>query len=252
MELDWTAVLNDRATYPDTQTIDLGQGPVTLGALRNAVIPKADFTRQTQHWRGQYEQSVNRQRELEEQLTAVLAQQADPGQQLPPRQESNPQIDYERDPYLAPLYRETRTAAEEARAHKVALARLEQQLTTVTNGLAQLPLVMSLQELQRQNPGMNPQELLAFSQQRRTGQPNLQDDYYLMTRQQRETQIREEATQAALARAKEDFAANPPVPFHPYGPPQTLEIPPAEYETLDAAEQAAMNDPEMHKIFYGT
>ena len=229
MELDWNTVLNDRVTYPDTQTIDLGQGPVTLKSLRDTVIPKADFTRQTQHWRGQYEQSVNRTRELEDQLSAVLAQMNEP-LSAPTRQTNDGTggIDYERDPYLAPIHRTVQSAAEEARQNKEALARVEKQLGVVTNGLAQLPLVMSLQELQRAHPEMNAQQLLQFSQQRRTGQPNLEDDFYLMNRQAREAQIREEATQAALARAKEEFALQPQVPFHPYGPPQTLGVPEPE------------------------
>jgi hypothetical protein len=61
---------------------------------------------------------------------------------------------------------------------------------------------------------------------------------------------REVAEAQALDKARSEVAAlAPAVPYAPYGPPHTLQIPEPGFKTIDESEIAALQDPEILRLW---
>jgi len=69
----WDEILEDRNTYPDDLKVE-NAGGLTLGELRNGVIPKRDMTKLTERHKSERE-SLQSELQRHQQGTAVLQQQ---------------------------------------------------------------------------------------------------------------------------------------------------------------------------------
>ena len=61
---------------------------------------------------------------------------------------------------------------------------------------------------------------------------------------------REAGKAEGLEQAQKDMLMNPAVPYAPYGPPQSIPLPQPQYKTMDEAEAAALQDPEIIGLMY--
>lgn len=258
-DFSWNDVLRNRTQYPDEMVVDLNGQAIALGDLRNVTIPKEDMTRLTQGWSQREAAAQQRIATLEEQLASSLrAQEAYATQQAPSsppsplaQPDGAPILDYDRDPILGPIFRATSQTLERQNRTDQVIEKLEKTLQGLGTQLGQWPVMFALDNIKRNDPyGVDPQQLVQHALTMRQGPPNLNDAYTLLTREQREAQIRQEAEQAAYAKAKQELARGQ-VPYQPFGQPQTLRTPDPTYATLDEAEQAAIMDPEMLAILMG-
>lgn len=261
-DISWNAVLRNRDEYPDSMQVELNGTPIALGDLRNVAVPKEDMTRVTQGWSERERQSQARIDQLQTQLAQALtvANDYESRARSANDYESSSQaiapngavIDYERDPILAPLFLASKNTAEQQRAMAANLERVEKMLQGLGSQLGQWPVMMAIDKIKATDPyGVDPQALVQQALQMRQGPPNLNDAYLLMTREQREAQIRAEAEKAAMEKAKIELARGA-VPHHPYGPPSTIRMPEPTYGTMDDAENAAIMDPEMLAVLMGS
>jgi hypothetical protein len=259
-EQSWSNVLRNRDAFPDDMVIDVNGSPIALGALRDSAIPKEDMTRLTQGWSERDRAAQTRIDQLQSQLAQALTTandyesrlraQNDYESSVPSGANGAPGIDYERDPILGPIFTQAKQAAERQRQTEANLERLEKMLQGIGSQLGQWPVMMALDQIKRNDPyGVDPQTLVQHALNQRQGPPNLNDSYTLLTREQREAQIRAEAEKAGMDKAKRELAVG--VPHHPYGPPQTVRMPEPTYATMDEAENAAVMDPEMLAILMG-
>lgn len=254
-ESSWDAILRNREQYPDTMTIDLNGSQVALGELRGSVLPKGDMTRLTQQW-SQRDQTQRQQIEqLQMQLAEALTVTPEPTQRgnAPGQAHGTPELDYSRDPILAPLHSLAMEAHQRGTRTEETIAKLERTLQQLGNQLAQWPVLMTLDKIKSTDEyNVDPQDLVKFAVSRRQAAPNLQDDYALMTIEARVAKERKAAEDAAYAKAKAELAAvGSGVPYMPYGPPRTLALPEPMYQSMDDAEAAALNDPELLGIIMG-
>ncbi len=255
-EASWDSILRNRDQFPDSMTIDLGGTQVPLGELRNSVMPKADMTKLTQNW-SQREQAARQQidtlqSQLAQALAAVPQEQSYDPRSLPAG-DGSPLVDYSRDPILAPLHQMALEARQEGAMTSKTLAKLEGTLQQLGQQLAQWPVLMALDKIKSQDEfNVDPQQLVQFAVSRRQGPPNLHEDYMLMTMEQRLAKARKDAEQVAYDKAKQELATQGSgVPYMPFGPPRTLQMPDPVYNSLDEAEAAALNDPELLGIIMG-
>ena len=253
-DFSWSDVLRNRSAYPDDMVVEINGAPIALGALRDEAIPKQDMTRLTQNW-SQREQAARQQIDtLQAQLAQALTQREEYA--APTTSSSNgygaPLVDYDKDPILGPIFAASREAIERQARTEQNIERLEKMLQGIGSQLGQWPVMMALDQIKRNDPyDVDPQELVQHALNQRQGPPNLNESYLLLTREKREAQIRREAEAAALEKAKRELATSA-VPFHPWGPPQTLTTPEPTYASMDEAENAALADPEMLAILMGS
>jgi type II secretory pathway pseudopilin PulG len=257
-DMSWSSVIRNRDQYPDEMVVDMNGTPIALGELRNSVIPKEDMTKLTQGW-SQRDQAARAQIEtlqaqLAQALTAANTQDA-AANTYESSTNNNPYgnslVDYERDPILGPMFQASKLALERQARTDANIERLEKMLNGIGSQLGQWPVMMALDQIKRNDPyNVDPQALVQHALASRQGPPNLQESYVLLTREQREAQIRQEAEQAALAKAKLELARGQ-VPFQPFGLPQTMKTPEPTYASLDEAEHAAVMDPEMLAVLMG-
>jgi hypothetical protein len=256
-ESSWDSILRNREQYPDSMTVDLGGVQVPLGELRNSVIPKQDMTKLTQGW-SQREQQARQQidmlqTQLAQALSAVPQEPSYDQRSLPGQGDGPLLVDYSRDPILAPLHQMALQERERGMRTEQTLSTLEKTLQALGQQLAQWPVLMALDKIKQHDEfGVDPQQLVQFAVQRRQGPPNLQEDYQLFTMEARLAKARAEAEQAAYEKAKQELATSGSgVPYMPFGPPRTLSLPDPVYSSLDEAEAAALNDPELLGIIMG-
>ncbi|SRR5713101_1030283 len=243
-DLRWSDVLSNPQAYPDEMLLrdlgaDIGQ---QLIDARKTVVPRDLAQRQYQR----AEVLAEEKRALEQQLAQALT--APPQGDIAPVRPPYP-IDYTTDPLLGPLHRDSSKALELATTTNSRLddiTRLQQQLLT---GLSQIPLVMRIEQLKQQDPGLDPARLLEYNRER-LKQPDLADAYRLMTYDSALAKAKEAGMAAGLEQAKQDMMKNPPVPYAPYGPAQSIPLPQPSFQTMEAAEAAALQDPDIIGSFY--
>jgi hypothetical protein len=256
-DISWNSILRNRESYPDEMVVDMNGSAIALGELRNAVIPKEDMTRLTQNWSQRDQAAQARidqlQAQLAQTLSAANTDQADNNYRSSSPYETNgtPLVDYERDPILGPIFQATRQSLERQNRTEQSIDKLEKMLQGIGSQLGQWPVMMALDQIKRSDPyNVDPQALVQHALAQRQGPPNLNDSYILLTREQREAAIRQEAEKAAYDKAKQEMARGQ-VPFQPFGPPQSIAMPEPTYASLDEAEHAAVMDPEMLAVMMG-
>ncbi len=245
-DFTWTDVLQDGTRFPDAMQIDMGDGRgiVSLGDLRGTV------NRALGESNRQRDVYAAEKQALEERLAYALAHpQVDPNT---PPSPVPPAIDYSADPVLRPLHQaaqEARTMAQQNHEQMANMMKLQQQLMA---NIAQIPVVMRMEQLKAADPGLDPAKLTEFIQQKRAQPGDVADYYKLMTYEAQLAKARQEGIAAGKEEAVKEFQAQPHVPYMPYGPPQTVQAAQPQFGSMDDAEAAVLQDADILREFYNT
>lgn len=242
----WDDVIRNPNQYPDEMLRrDVPEVAEQLIRLRQTVVPKETMSQEVNAWRQQAAAAQEAQRKLEQQITYLMAG-TPPGQEPAPAPAS---FDYSADPYIKPLAEQTTRALTAAEQNAQMLKRMEQMQAEIAKSLAQIPVAMTLDKIHAQDPSIDPANLLKFAQEKRLG--DLNDAYRLMTLDTQVAKAKEAGMQEGIEKARQEAMMHPQVPYAPYGgSPSTVNVPTPGFETIDAAENAAVLDPEIVGLFY--
>jgi hypothetical protein len=249
-ELNWNDVITNPQAYPDEMLLrDLGETGQRLVELRKHVVPRDLAAREVNTWRQRAEVYQAEKQALEGHLASFLTAPAQAAQANPPPANTNTFPDYNSDPILKPLSDRASQAYELATKQQQVLDNIQTMQRQLMQGLAQIPQVMRLEQLRQQDPTLNPVKLVEFAGEVARN-PDLAIYHKAMTYDQAVAKAKEEGMKAGLEQAKQDMLMHPQVPFAPYGPPQSVALPQPQFETLEAAEAAILQDPEIISMFY--
>lgn len=244
-ELSWEDVIRNPAQYPDELLRrDVPEVAEQLISLRRAVVPRDTMTKEVEAWRQETAAAQRAKQELEQRLAYHLAGPAptDPAS-------TTPTFDYSSDPYLKPLAERSDRAYTIAEQNARLLAEIQKTQAQLAAGLAQIPVVMKLDQLRGRDAGLDTAGLLKFAQERRIG--DLDDAYKLQTYETTLAQAREAGMQEGLERGKKEALVGATVPYAPFGgSPATMDVPAPQFDSLNDAENAALRDPEIISMFY--
>lgn len=242
-------ILNNRETYPDSQEIEMMGQKMTLGSLRADLIPKGDFTRATQKLSDDKARLESSQAQLQEAYNGLQAQLktlVDARGQQPSQNGAMSDMDaLAADPLLGPLVKtmqriEQRIEADSKRYDVIQNTQKEMVTEYLKNEYRR-----KLSDMKRDHPDLSEPTLIDFATKHQIADLDLA--YKLMTVDTRVEQTAREAEQRGYDKGKTEVQQVPPIlpGRRMMGPPPTEGI-----KTLDEAERAAVNDPEIAKLFY--
>lgn len=257
-------VLKNREQYPDTLTYKVGEQEYTLGDLRNNMIPKADYTKESQRWSqekqqlaDQYNQRLSFYDQQLQQLNQALANRGQPPASN--AEDALSRLDQDAaDPTLGPYAKSLRKVLGE-------MGELKEQLTQANKRMQQHEEAWWLDKhsqvinrIRDKDPEYHEpakvQELLSYAQQ--NGIPNLDLAYQLKTRERDIAKVRDEAVKEAETRLKAQQEADATAPHIPSGSAgtvagpgqQTWTPPEGTLDPWEAAAQAAAQDSTLEKV----
>jgi hypothetical protein len=224
-----------------------GQGVVRLGDLRQAFVPKAEVD----SWRQRAGVYADEKRVLEGHLAQML--QALPQHPQPQTQTQQPggkpPIDYSGDELLNPIYQQSVEAMRVASENARAIDELKKLATQNGQMWQALPQLIMLGQMKQSNPALDLDALNRFRQEHHINDPVLASR--AMNYEADMARVRAETEAATLERARQELQLqNPQVPYAPYGPPHTMQVPAPGFKTIDEAEVAALQDQDILKMFY--
>lgn len=236
-------IYSDKATYPDTMEIDLGNGIKTsLKEWRNEMGPKSDFTQHTQQLAAQQRQTEAQLAQAQAQLANALAMTGqNPNAATGPRGKLD---EYARDPLFAPLVEQINELRGELTQAKQVLGQHENQYWIGQH-------MKTISEIQARDPEYKDpariQELTTRAMQLQN--PNLDHVHQIMTRD-RDLQ---KARQDGEAKGRELGKAEASIPRIPTGM-RSVPKPEANVPGVFSrdSETAAMADPEIAKAMMDT
>ena len=240
MELTWGEILRDTTRFPDDTPWTMPDGSqVTMGSLREAVVPQSEHQRTTRQTQQQLEAVLQEKRYLESQLAHRLTQ---PDQPLT----APGQIDYANDPLFAPLWKQQQEVAGRLGENEKLLVQMRQQNQQLQQHLLQQGIQAKLDTLAAKDPTLDRAALLDFAGQRQIG--DLDAAYKVMNYDRAVARAAEEAA----ARTKAEMANHPQVPYAPVGGTGAEFVAPKpKFDTLDAAFDAALQDMEVYQVHQG-
>ena len=242
-------VLLNREKYPDTQEIDIGGQKMSLGDLRNDVIPKGDMTKATQKLSEEkraLEQNVTELQSayqgLQGQLSTLLAGRTT-ADGTPAR--TSPLSDLEADPLLGPVIAELRAVRADLSKANDTNERLQRQQVEMATTYIQDGYRRRIAELQSKDAALDPHALIQFAVSR--NMPDIDMAYQLMTEDSRLKQRETEAEKRGYEKGKQEVVI-PPISS---GRRMTVAPPPEGVKDLDSAKDAALNDPTIERLWSG-
>jgi len=235
-------IYSDKATYPDTMEIDLGNGVKTsLKEWRNELGPKAEFTQHTQQLAESKRQTEAQLAQAQQQLANALAMT---GQNPNHATGSRGKLDeYARDPLFAPLVETINELKSELSQAKQVLGQHENQYWIGQH-------MKAISDIQARDPEFKDpariNELTTRAMQLQN--PNLDHVHQIMTRDRDIQRASEKASREAYERGKAE-ANLPRIPTGMRSIPKPEANVPGTFGR--DSEAAAMSDPELAKAMMG-
>ena len=242
-------VLQNREKYPDTQEIDIGGQKMTLGELRNDMIPKGDMTKATQRLSEEkraLEQNVTELQSayqgLQSQLTTMVAGRT-MADGTPAR--TSPLAELEADPLLGPVIAELRAVRADLSKANDTNERLQRQQVEMATTYIQDGYRRRIADLRAKDASLDPQALINFAVSR--NMPDIEMAYQLMTEDSRLKQRESEAEKRGYEKGKQEVV----IPPMSSGRRMTMAPPPEGVKDLEGAKEAALNDPAIERLWSG-
>jgi hypothetical protein len=241
MGIEMAEVFRNREKYPDDMKFTLNGIETTVGELRNAGIPKEDFTKVTQQHKTDLGKATGQIAQLTQQLAQAVSAR---GGNLPRDASGNVTKDdldeYLADPTFAPLARPLKALVDK-------MGVMEQTIRAHENIWAANQHIAAVRMLQEKDPDMRSEEsvnrLIDFAKM--NGIPNLVYAHQLLTRERDVKVATDKAKQEGIEEGKKQAA----IPHIPGG---RLTLPPMgdkQPKTLAEAENAALADPDVMKAY---
>lgn len=235
-------IYSDKATYPDTMEIDLGNGVKTsLKEWRNELGPKAEFTQHTQQLAQEKRQTEAQLAQAQAQLANALAMNGqNPNAARGPVSKLQAYAD---DPLFAPLVEQINELKGELTQAKQVLGQHENQYWIGQH-------MKAISEIQSRDPEFKDpariNELTTRAMQLQN--PNLDHVHQIMTRDRDIQKAREAAQKEGYERGRQE-ASIPRIPTGMRTVPKPEANVPGQFGR--ESEVAAMNDPEIAKAMMG-
>jgi len=259
-ELDWlTDILPDRDKFPDTMQwpIDQAGNTVSLGTLRRAVVPSNQYQQLQSQSQERYQALMREKAALDRQLVERLSTEPAPTRGTPASPGTSLDDLYSADPVLSGLWSQTKSTADAVTQFTKGLDELKSLYTSLAQGLSQIPVVLKTQQIQAQDPSVNPQKLFesatALSQRAAVPGGILEDAYRLLTYDQKLAAAKADGERAGREQAEQAWAAQQALaPFQPNGSGAMVVAPaPPTFTNEQDLMTAVLRDPDIHRVWTG-
>lgn len=222
-ELDWLHdILPDKDRFPDTMQwpIDQAGNTVSLGTLRQAVVPSTQYAALERTANDRYQALMREKAALDRQLVERLS--VDPPSPATTPGVQNLEDLYNGDPVLAPIWRAHKASAEELGTVKSTMTKMEKLLNDMQAWPGQMATILKTQQIQARDANLKPTDLFAKASElaQRAAQPGgiLDDAYTLLTLDQKMAAAKAEGERLGREAAQAEWAAQQAqAPFMPSG-----------------------------------
>jgi hypothetical protein len=244
-------ILTNREKFPDDRKIVLGDGEeITVKEFRDAVLPKADFTRASQTWAEKERQLTQAQEGLQSQLATALAAREAAGRAPQPTGQTGEytEEDLLRDPILGPIMKGLKATQESLKAHEERI-KLHEDTWLKNQYTSQLNSIESRWNAKYNSDGKKPFDKKAFLDRvLETGTTNLDLAYDAYSAPHEIERVTREAEARGIEKGKQQ-AKVPVVPFgNRRGPVKPKDLP----ESLDqVSDDMVLEDEEMQQALRG-
>jgi hypothetical protein len=238
-------ILRNKDKYPDATTITLASGEtITAKELRDALQPRAEFTRASEAWSRKERELQGAVDSVTQQLAAALEDKRtrDAAAGKPPADgNAVTREQLEADPVLGPMFKELREAKERVDAHETRLKAHEDQWIR-DRYTGQLGSIAARHNAKFKDKPFDQKAFLDFAVESNT--PNLDVAYKAWIADDLVALERKDAEEKGVERGK----AAARVPTVPFGRRRTPARPQGLPESLqDLKDEDVLNDPEMQE-----
>lgn len=240
-------LLRDRQAFADDVVVEVPGGEkVTLKDLRDALVPKADMTQATQQSSARARELEQRLLQTQQELAEAIARAPETGDVGKPRTDAanGPvALDYASDPVFGPLYQQLMTQSQQLQAMQQQMQQQQQQAQQQQLQAMQQYYLRQMAELRQQDPTVNLDDVRQFALQ------NSLRDLHVAYREMHRDKLAQDAEAKGYERGKQEAAK---MPYIPAGGRRPVQAPNTQtFQTPEAAEDAAGNDPDILAILRG-